>query len=367
MKQERRIAEINKFYSSYPAMESKWTRMARQKGFHGQNLAEFEEWKEKTSKHIWSLLGMDQMESCSLSAVIQERILLPDGIIREKVLIQTEPQVWMPMYILIPSNPKKEKQTCFIAPCGHLGAGKYSVAGCQEFEGVKERIDLYQYDYGMQLAKRGFVAICPDARGFGERREGNVDPSDEKSFFECSCYQISHMAEAMGETLMGMLVWDLIRLVDYLEERGEWNLDDLGCLGFSGGGMQTLWFSALDKRVKQCVISGYFYGYHDSLFLLSGNCNCNYVPHFFKYYDIGDLGSLLAPRPVTIQSCSEDHLNGPRGLKNVEEQLEILKKAYGFYHVEKYIVWDVCNGPHSFHRENMTAFLTEMGNQCGLI
>ena len=37
-----------------------------------------------------------------------------------------------------------------------------------------------------------------------------------------------------------MLAWDLMRAVDYLMERGEWDLDAISCLGFSGGGMQTL-------------------------------------------------------------------------------------------------------------------------------
>ena len=78
------------------------------------------------------------------------------------------------------------------------------------------------------------------------------------------------MAEPLGETVAGMCTWDASRLIDYVYEQGEWDTDDLGVVGFSGGGMQTLWLSALDDRVKKCIISGYLYGYRDALLLLNG-------------------------------------------------------------------------------------------------
>ena len=42
--------------------------------------------------------------------------------------------------------------------------------------------------------------------------------------------------------------WDLMRLIDYVAARGAWSLRELGCVGFSGGGMQTLYLAALDER-----------------------------------------------------------------------------------------------------------------------
>lgn len=44
--------------------------------------------------------------------------------------------------------------------------------------------------------------------------------------------------------------WDLMRLIDYVAARGAWSLRELGCVGFSGGGMQTLYLAALDERVR---------------------------------------------------------------------------------------------------------------------
>lgn len=88
-----------------------------------------------------------------------------------------------------------------------------------------------------------------------------------------------------------MLTWDLMRLIDWLRRDGRFDTEALGCLGFSGGGMQTLWLAALDERVKLAVISGYLYGYRDALLTLNNNCSCNYVPHPWEHLGMGDIAS----------------------------------------------------------------------------
>ncbi len=347
-----RIIEISKFYSSLPTMLRKFDKYARKDVFRGKGLEEFEAWKKKTKETLWNLLGMQYMESCPLEPVVEERITLDNGIVREKVIIQVEPDTWMPMYILIPPKSGEGKQECFLALPGHQGAGKYSVAGCYDIPAVKEKIEFFHYDYGMQLAKRGYVALCPDCRGFGERRDEKMQtPGDEKAFLTSSCFHLAHMAEGIGETVIGMCTWDAMRLIDYVYERGEWNTDTLGAVGFSGGGMQVLWLSALDERIRQCIFSGYLYGYKDSLMILNGNCNCNYVPHLWEHYDMGDIASLIAPRPVAVQSCRDDHLNGPRGLENVYEQMKVMKDAYALYGEETYPIHDIREGRHCWHEE----------------
>lgn len=152
-------------------------------------------------------------------------------------------------------------------------------------------------------------------------------------------------------TVAGMCTWDAMRLIDYIYERDEWDVENLGAVGFSGGGMQLLWLAALDERVKRSIISGYLYGYKDALMILNGNCNCNYVPNLWKHFDMGDVMSLTAPRSLTIQSCRNDHLNGPRGLENVYEQLDIVKAAYALYPEASTPLHDIREGGHCWHEE----------------
>jgi len=349
--------QITKYYGSLANMQKKYDRYARQDYFKGNTVVEFEEWREASRKTLSFLLGIDKMDSVPLEARVEEVVTLDGGIVREKVVIQTEEDVWMPMYILIPAEFEGEKPRVVLAPPGHQGAGKYSVAGFYEDEDVVEAIKRFNYDYGMQLVKKGYVAVCPDARGFGERRDEALQNDNKKSFMNSTCFHLAHMAEPLGMTVAGLCTWDLMRAIDYIKTRGEWNTENIGCVGFSGGGMQALYLAALDERVAGVCISGYMYGFKDSLQLLNGNCNCNYVPHLWEHFDMGDIASLIAPRPLVVQSCRGDHLNGPRGLHNVYEQLDIIKKAYEVYHKTDLVMHDIHEGVHCWHDENLDDIL----------
>lgn len=340
--------KIEKYYGSLPGMLKKYGKVSRSDCFCGKNRKEFEEWKSGARKLLGELIGLPRMESCALEPVLLERISLEKGISREKVLLQVEPDTWMPVYILIPDG---EQKGTFLALPGHMGAGKYSVAGCGEIPAVKKSIEQFNYDYGLRLARQGYVAVCPDCRGFGERRDEALQGDEPEQFLNSTCFQLAHMAEPLGQTVIGMCTWDFMRLIDYLYERKEWDVSELGCVGFSGGGMQTLWLTALDERVKRAIISGYLYGYRDSLLVLNGNCSCNYVPHLWEHMDMGDIASLIAPRPFAVQSCRDDHLNGERGLKNVFEQMEIVRSAYELYDKAELLFHDIREGEHCFHPE----------------
>ncbi|MCM1184004.1 MAG: alpha/beta fold hydrolase [Roseburia sp.] len=355
-----RTITIEKYYGSLPNMKAKYDRLARKDFFNGSSVEEFEAWRTQARATLSELIGLEKMDNVQLFPVTEETVTLENGIVREKVLIQSEQDVWVPMYILIPPVEDGEeavKRRVFIAPPGHQGAGKYSVAGCSEIPAVADAIRKFNYDYGMQLARMGFVVICPDCRGFGERRDEKKQGDDEEAFLTSSCFHLAHMAEPLGETVIGMCTWDLMKIVDYVETRTEWDCENLSCLGFSGGGMQTLYFAALDERIRNVFISGYMYGFKDSLMILNGNCSCNYVPHLWEHFDMGDIGSLIAPRNLMIQSCRADHLNGPRGLENVYEQLAIIKNAYRLFDAQEHIVHDIHEGGHCWHDDNLAEII----------
>lgn len=346
--QERRTIHIEKYYGSLPGMLKKYERNARSGRFQGATKEEFVIWQKEMREQLGELIGLPRMEECRQEARVAERVEAEKGIIREKVLLQVEPDVWMPLYILIPEG---EPKGVFLALPGHMGAGKYSVAGCREIPAVRDSIDRFHYDYGLQLARRGYVALCPDNRGFGERRDEALWGDTEEQFLNSTCFQLAHMAEPLGQTVIGMCTWDAMRLVDYICSRGEWDTENLGCVGFSGGGMQALWLAALDQRINRVLVSGYLYGYRDSLLVLNGNCSCNYVPGLWRLADMCDIGSLIAPRHFVVQSCRDDHLNGERGLENVYEQVGVIREAYSLYGRESLLVHDIREGGHCFHPE----------------
>jgi hypothetical protein len=125
--------------------------------------------------------------------------------------------------------------------------------------------------------------------------------------------------------------------------------------------MQAIWLTALDDRIKCSIVSGYFYGYKDALLKLSDNCGCNYVPHLWEYVDMGDIGALIAPRPLLIESGNRDPLNGEGGLSNVTQQLEITRGAYRLFHADENLWHYVGDGEHLWYgaraREFMNRYL----------
>ena len=354
-----RVEHVSQYYTCLEIMKRKFDKYARKLPVQTESKEAFEQWEKEARKVLWNLFGMDKMENCDLNPQRLESVELDCGIRREKMIIQVEPDVFMPFYILYPPNDQMKyiesmgtkKPACVIAPHGHQGGGKESIVGRKEIPAIHDAIKKFEYDYGLRSAQKGYITICPDARGYAERRELAFQKEEESSYLSGTCYHLAHMAEPLGMTVMGMLVWDLMRLVDYIYERNEWDVSTLGCIGFSGGGMQTLMASAVDERLKRMIISGYLYGYKDSLLILNGNCNCNYVPHLWEYFDMGDIGSLLCKRQVIIQSCKNDHLNGPRGIINAKEQVDIMRQAFMLYDNGESLIHDIQEGPHCWHSE----------------
>jgi dienelactone hydrolase len=146
-----------------------------------------------------------------------------------------------------------------------------------------------------------------------------------------------------------MWTWDLMVLLDYVATRREVAGEKIGCIGLSGGGLQTLYLAAIENRLSCAVISGYFYGVADSLLTMSDNCDCNFVPHLWENADMGDIAALIAPVPLLFESARGDPLNGSRGIDNVLEQYEVTKRAYAAAGVPDRLAIDIFEGGHMWH------------------
>lgn len=349
------------YYTSLKHFEKYFDQKGMRSRFQGSSIHDFEVWKKESREKLKNILGIDQIEGCELRPEVLECIEIEEGLFREKIRIQVEEDVWMPVYVLIPKGEMKrarqEKSPCLLALHGHMSAGKEAVVGNRITPALSEKIDLFQYEYGLQMAREGYVVLCPDARGFGERREIYAQGEEDDKILGSSCVNLARMAEPLGFTLAGLQTWDLTRLVDYINLRNEWDTKDIGCIGFSGGGLQTLFLAAMEDRIRYAVISGYLYGYKDSLLKLNGNCSCNYIPKLWLDFDMGDVAALFAPKPLLIQSCKEDHLNGERGLENVFEQVELVRKGYSLYNKDKCLEHQICEGGHRWHQEGVPEFI----------
>jgi len=331
------------YLQTQPYLQNRYQQVGRKLAFCADNQKAGQEWRRKTLKKLKSLTGYDTMLLTDPSPRITEEIDLGD-MIRQRLEILTEPKVLLSAYVLIPKNIKPPFSVV-IAPHGHVSGGKRAVAGCREIPEIAKTIEVYNYDYGVHFARAGFITFCPDARGFGERQE----QASKSNPLAASCQWINNMAYPLGQTITGMWAWDIHRLIDYIGSRKDCRSDRIGCAGLSGGGLQTLWAAAFDSRIRCAVISGYLYGYKESLLDLHTNCSCNYVPHLYEYVDMGDIASLIAPRPLLVETGTEDGLNGASGLGNVYPQIRTIRRAYRLFGTPKMLCHDVFEGAHRWN------------------
>ena len=72
---------------------------------------------------------------------------------------------------------------------------------------------------------------------------------------------------------------------------------------------------------------------------------------------MGDLGALIAPRALLIESGSKDPLNGSKGIANVLSQLKITQKAYRLLDVKDHLAHDIFDDGHRWNGEKTTPWL----------
>lgn len=100
----------------------------------------------------------------------------------------------------------------------------------------------------LTLAARGFVAVAIDARHHGPRAGG----ADAGSGGYVAAI-LAKFKGASGYPFLYDTVWDLMRTLDYLEQRPDIDARRIGLLGISKGGMETYLTAAVDPRIAAAV------------------------------------------------------------------------------------------------------------------
>lgn len=331
-------------FQTQPYLLSRFDRIGRKLAFNAHTRVDWSAWRQEAVRTLRQLTGYDTMTHVPLQPNVTERLDCGDHF-RERVEIQTEPGITMPLFVLIPKKGTAPYSSV-LALHGHQSRGKAVVVGDRSDPRVAASIRQFNYDYGLQLVREGLMVFAPDARGFGERLEREM-PSDSLGG---ACEYIQKWALPLGQTLAGMWAWDNHRLLDYIQTRPECRRDQIGCAGLSGGGMQTLYASALDERITCAVISGYFVGFKGGLLEVETLfCADNVVPQLYAYMDMGDIAAMIAPRPLLIESGRSDQLYGAGGIQNVIPQMQTVRNAYRLLGAEDKIQHDIFDGGHSWH------------------
>ncbi|NIK76199.1 dienelactone hydrolase [Paenibacillus castaneae] len=247
-----------------------------------------------------------------------------DGYVRERVELSATPELAFAAYILIPDEAKG-KLPGVLAIHGH-GYGSREIVGLLK-DGLPAEAEpgIHQH-FAVQLVKRGMVVIAPDVIGFGERRLLSDLELDDNA--PNSCHKLSTQLMMLGKTLTGLRVAEALEAFRYLTSRPEVNVDRMGLMGFSGGGLIGYIAAVLEDRVNATVLTGFANTVKDSIFAVR-HCLDNYTPGLLLHAELPELIGLIAPRPLFLESGEHDPIFPVAGFRKAAAEIQAIYEAEG--------------------------------------
>ena len=248
-----------------------------------------------------SLLGMDVIESnaAPLSSPLLEYTEKKDGYTEIRFLFESEQDCLVPCYLLLPDGDGRFPLVITLQ--GHT-TGVHNSIGKPLFPGDDAYI-ASRGDFARQAVAQGYAALAIEQRGMGER----ASKAENRS---TGCRFASNRALLLGKTLLGERIFDISRAIDVIpllpaELSGKIDLSRIACTGNSGGGTATYYAACYDPRICVAAPSCSVCSYADSIGDLY-HCECNYIPRALRFFEMGDLALLIAPRRLIVIAGEKD-------------------------------------------------------------
>jgi oligo-alginate lyase len=255
---------------------------------------------------------------------------------RTRLLIHSEPDDWIPAYLLVPDHLAAPRVPAML--CLHQTV----VQGKQEPCGMKGDPELA---FAVELVKRGFVCLAPDAIGFGERI-----PAGKQPYHDSLAFYRRHP----GWSFMGKMVWDAGRAIDYLETLPMVDPRRIGSIGHSHGAYGTLFAAAFEPRISAAVASCGFTTFRSDPNPERWSHLTALIPQLGFYlpdaasipFDWQHVLALTAPRPLFVWYATQDTIF-PR-TENLDSLLKDVRTVYRLYGAADALEWQAFEGPHKF-------------------
>ncbi|MFN7919642.1 MAG: dienelactone hydrolase family protein [Bryobacteraceae bacterium] len=268
---------------------------------------------------------------------------------REELVLRASGFPDLPVHLLLPKQPGK--RPAVLALHGHGPFGHDAVAGLDHTPARQKDIASARYDYGRELARRGYVVAAPCFTPFGERlgdraAYGREDP----------CAVTFVRLQLFGKVLMSENLRDALWALELLASCAEVDPERLGCVGLSLGGRMTMLTSAVSPRVKVAVASGALNVMQERV-RARYSCGAQVIPGLLRYGDVPEIASLIAPRPCLWEVGQRDGLM----VKDwIEPSLARMKRAWAAFGAESELMVDSFDGGHRWNGEKAYPLLEKV-------
>lgn len=253
---------------------------------------------------IRRLLHLPQDKAPLTPEVLQKRV---DGDVElEDVRFRAERDVWVPAIVAKPAGATKPLPAIICLP-GTSGTRQHLT------DSQLKLSPFPRTGWARALAREGFLTISLDYRG-SEARQQNI-------------YTDAVREQLAGRSFMGLLVYEVMRAVDYLQTRPDVDRARIGVTGFSLGGAMSWYAAAADPRLRVVVPVCGGAGAYDALLRYqrqTGYHSQYFYPAGFLQYFPGDqpeLFAALAPRAVLVVGREQDQGMPVEGLRKLEQEV----------------------------------------------
>ena len=297
-------------------------------------------WRERVRARLAEMLGSPP-PAVPLDAEVTDEVDAGDHV-RRRILYDVEPTMSVPAYLLVPKDRVDGPPgAAVLAVHGH-GPGKEMICG---LTGPDDE------HYALQLVRLGYVVLAPDLRCFGERQDPQWSPEAHK--YDCAWNLIA--ATMAGAVPLAQHLWDLQRSVDLLCALPLVDPDRIAVAGLSYGATMSLFLAATDDRIGAAIVSGYLSSWRAAHSVPWNMCGSQVLPGQLGRLEHLDVASLVAPRPILVESGTEDPLFP---VDAARATVAALRRVYAALGADPdRVEHDVFEGGHRWHGARTEAFL----------
>jgi dienelactone hydrolase len=306
--------------------------------FPGGSAGECRVWQKRFAAKLGELLG-PYAPPRRWKAILEKTVELEDHR-REELVLEAEGERPMPVYLLVPKGNTAGKLPGVVALHGHGATGYDAVAGVARTPAAAQSIAGSNYDYGLQLVRRGMVVAAPCFTPFGRRLD---DPKAYRGEDPCGVTFIR--MQALGKVLMAENLRDALWSLELVAQHPAVDAQRLACVGLSYGGRMTMLAAALEPRIRVAVISGALNVMQERILGRYG-CGAQIIPGLLRYGDVPEIASLIAPRPCLWEVGNQDALMVK---DRIGPALERMRRAYRAFGAEDRLEVDFFEGGHRWN------------------
>ncbi|WHX50322.1 prolyl oligopeptidase family serine peptidase [Paenibacillus woosongensis] len=235
-----------------------------------------------------------------------------DGYFLESLVLDLNGIEQVPAYV---AKPLHGEGPFPLVVVNHSHGGDYE-RGRKEF--IKSSHYLQEPSFAKVLTGMGYAACCIDMWGFNERGGKKESELVKEMLWR-------------GRVMWGMMIYDNMRMVDYMCHREDIDPSRIATMGMSMGAMMSWWLAALDERIKVAID---ICGQVDAETLiakrgLDHHGFYSYVPGLLKHFKTLDIQKLIVPRARMSMVGRNDRMTPIEGVEYLADGLYEAYQAAG--------------------------------------